>query len=42
MNFLKMLENIFTGIEYRDEYLETGDLEDIDGDYFNSVSFKVE
>ena len=31
-----------TDIEYRDEYLETGDFEDIDGDYFNSISFKVE
>ena len=40
--FFEDVGEYITGIEYRDEYLETGDLEDIDGDYFNSVSFKVE
>ena len=40
--FFEDVGEYITGIEYRDEYLETGDFEDIDGDYFSSVSFKVE
>ena len=41
-NYCSKNGEYITGIEYRDEYLETGDFEDIDGDYFSSVSFKVE